>query len=1370
MDPGSTTSFLSASKYDDMNLDMFGPGLDKSKHGFKGVGGSTLKARGELYLDFVVDKCDDFSISFTVADIGELDGILGMDFIDRYVHTTDWVSGTLQTSHGTVTMHREQTSTCAHVRLADNVVIPPESQITVPGIVDSSAWKCKSDGILEPITKIMQDKMVVMPRALVSTKNDSVPMTLMNATSNYVTLKGNTSVAMLQKVCYVSESVSDKQVHSFHTVGSVKTGSKAKLPEFMQPLVDEVDPSVTDDQKDIIADKLQHYEPHFFAPGKKVLRTDVVKHYIKTGDHRPTKDPPRRVPIKQREIEKKEVNDMLSDDIIEPSDSAWSSSVVLVKKANGGGIRFCIDYRKLNAVTQKDAYPLPRIDQSLEALSGSAFFCTLDLKSGYWQVEIAEEDRPKTAFVTSQGLYQFKVMPFGLSNAPATFERLMEKVLIRLQWSHCLCYLDDVIVFGPTFQKTLENLELVLERFKKANLMMNTKKCKLFQTSVKFLGHIVSREGISCDPEKIFSVQNWRVPENKTEVLSFLGLASYYRKFIPMFSAVAYPLNNLTKKSVDFVWCDKCESAFIKLKELLTSSPILAYPTEDDPYVLDTDASGFGLGGVLSQIQHGEEKVIAYASKTMNEYQQRYCTTYRELLAVVTFVKQFHHYLYGQEFTLRTDHHALIWLKNFKNPEGMIARWISTLDTYSIIWEHRAGSLHGNADALSRKRRKCKRPDCPDCGIHCQTVAVVQTRRQAKRSQNEHNENPNQSQSQSNQKVKPVPAPRKSKRLAEKPTNAKFSDRGITYVENYRPVPAPRKPKVPVVSESEVPVVSKSEVPVAENHEVPVVENHEVPVVENHEIPVVENHEVPIVETHEVPVHDVVVDNQELSNESVSEVDMPSDTSSTEKRHENAEVSSDSNVEYSRSNDNSWLCPWSDTELKQWQHEDPDIHKVITWLSESPNRPKYKDISAENASVKALWSQWHKLLIVNDILYRKMITEIDNKILVQLVAPHQVRKHILHQLHNIRISGHLGVKRVYHRVRQRFYWPHLRTDVKRWCRKCSKCAQRKPGPGLGHALMQNIPVGRPLEKVAMDIMCPTEVTDRGNRYILVIGDYFSKWAEAYPLPEHTAIQVGDKLVEEFILRYGCPEQIHTDQGREFESELMHRVCDLLDIDKTKTAPYRPQSDGLVERMNRTLIDMIAMYINDHKKDWDDHLPYVTSAYRNSVHESTGFSPNMLMFGREVCTPLDIICDNPDDNESLCPVEYVEWVRNASREAHRVARKNQKSSTKRQKHYYDRKYKGRKFSTGDWVWRYYPPEAKKKFGMKWVGPYLVIKPITDTCYQIQKAPESPKINVHVDHLKAFEGDDPPVSWLHNDQSLGDIPQLDEESDVSESDTE
>ncbi|GFS56381.1 retrovirus-related Pol polyprotein from transposon 17.6 [Trichonephila clavipes] len=326
----------------------------------------------------------------------------------------------------------------------------------------------------------------------------------------------------------------------------------------------------------------------------------------------------------------------------------------------------------------------------------------MDLRSGYWQIEIDETDREKTAFITPEGLYEFKVMPFGLCNAPATFERMMDNLLRHFKWTMCLCYLDDIIVFSETFEDHLIRLRLVLKCLQEAGLKLNSMKCLFAAQEVKILGHLVSSNGVRPDPDKIKAVRNFPTPKNIHDIRSFLGFCSYFRRFIKGFCYLAEPLQSLLKSGVEFYWGPEEVEAFHSLKKALTSDPVLGMYDERASTEIHTDASGYGIGAVLVQIQNNVEKVIAYASRTLTKAEKNYSTTERECLAIVWATNKFWPYIFGKHFTVVTDHHSLCWLMNLKDPSGRLARWALRLQEHDFDVKYKTGKKHSDADALSR--------------------------------------------------------------------------------------------------------------------------------------------------------------------------------------------------------------------------------------------------------------------------------------------------------------------------------------------------------------------------------------------------------------------------------------------------------------------------------------------------------------------------------------------------------------------------------------------------------------------------------------------------------------------------------------------
>ena len=432
-------------------------------------------------------------------------------------------------------------------------------------------------------------------------------------------------------------------------------------------------------------------------------RHPTVKHRIDTGDAHPINQAPYRLTPEDRDVVERQIATMLENGIIRESRSAWASPIVLTDKKGTTEKRFCGNYIGLNKVTEKDRYPLPRIDDSLDALTGNLYFSCLDLAHGFWQVGVEPKDVEKTAIISPVGLYEFVVMPFGLCNAPSTFQRAMDTVLAGLKWHTCLVYIDDVLVFSPTFEDHLKDLQAVLQRFREHNLKLKPTKCAIAQQSLRYLGYVVTPAGIRVDPEKVRAVREILPPATKSELRSFLGLTSYYRRFVKAYAERSEPLSKLLRDATPYVWSDEQQKAFEALKLALTEAPLLTHPDWDKDFVLQTNASDLAIAAVLSQRDaEALQCALGYASRQLSDLERKYVTREKELIAVVWGCETYAKYLEGRPFIIETDHANLRWLMGKNQLKRRLARWVLRLQAFDFEIRHRPGKANANADALSR--------------------------------------------------------------------------------------------------------------------------------------------------------------------------------------------------------------------------------------------------------------------------------------------------------------------------------------------------------------------------------------------------------------------------------------------------------------------------------------------------------------------------------------------------------------------------------------------------------------------------------------------------------------------------------------------
>ena len=1102
------------------------------------------------------------------------DVLLGLDFLEKHRAIVDLEQGVVVLGDQLFPLQLREGSgvPCRTARL-----MATESVKVGPGMV--AAVPCRLEGDVEAADVLLfepdcSDGPMDLPVLLEAAERVYVPA--VNSTGSIKAIIRGQTLGVATAVELMDPSVPDASVRR-HTVEQA-CSKPDKVPEYLQSLFDASTSGLTEKQAERLAQLLINYQDIFSKTDQDLGHTAVIQHRIDTRDAAPIKQRMRRTPVGFSQEEEKHLQSMLTNGIIRPSASEWASPPVLIRKRDGS-VRWCVDYRKLNTVTVKDVFPLPLIEECLDTLSGSCLFSTLDMCSGYWQIEIAECDRPKTAFITRYGLFEHNRMAFGLCNAPATFQRAMQVIFHDMLWKTVLAYLDDVIVLGTDFQSHLANLEEVFQRLRAHCLKLKPRKCALFQERVQFLGRLVSGSGVEPDPDKIKKIRDWPVPQNTKDVRSFLGLANYHREHIRGYAGIASPLYELTSGASDFNWSPEHHEAFKKLKEALTSAPILSYPRDEGNFILDTDASDLAIGAELSQEQDGTLRVIAYASFALTSSQRNYCTTRKELLAVVRFTRHFRHYLLGRQFTVRTDHHSLAWLMRFKQPQGQLARWLEELSQFDFVLIHRPGKKHQNADGLSRIPTKVA-CDCYRAG----------------------------------QELESLPC-----------GGCDYCGRAHEQWRRF---------------EEEVDNV----VPLA--------------------------------------MRQITV------------------------------------------------TGYTSEEMREEQLKDPDLRTVIGWLNGNPDP---LELSTASSEAKHLWKHRVDLMIEDGVLrYRWHGVDESPK----LVLPRSLRQEALRLHHDVPLAGHYSTEKTLEKLRRTMFWPGMRQDCEIYVQGCPECGRNKQygtrarGPlGVYHA-------GFPLERVHIDILGPFPKSRSGNAYVLVLIDQFSKWLECYALPDQTAKTVAQTIVNEFVARFGVPLQIHADQGPNFEGELFQTMCGLLGISKTRTTPYRPRSNGQVERMNRTILQMIRCFLTEGQDTWDESLSLLAGAVRATPSSTTGFSPNLLMLGREVFSPADLTFALPEP-DAKSPPEFVRHLQERLKTVHELARSRLKAVQRYQKRHYDLKTRITQYNVGDLVYclkSAHKVGQSKKLNPVWQGPHLVTEVISPLLLRIQDRRREQV--VHHDRLKPY----------------------------------
>ena len=964
---------------------------------------------------------------------------------------------------------------------------PPGSLKLIPLVCPSAAKLSLHSVLLEPPLDDTQWPVgLLISKALLSVTKGVVEVPVTNVSSQEVWLQPHTTLGELHIVQVMSAGCAVDIVEG-GSGGQVAIVQSAEVQATPSIDLSNLSWPMLSAEQEKQAKALIHQHNGVFSRGEgDVGCTTLVEHQIPLTDDTPIRQRYRRLPPSQYEQVKAHIQQLLEAGIVQPSSSPYSSPIVIVQK-KGGDMRLCVDYRLLNGKTKKDAYPLPRIEESLDALTGAKWFSTLDLASGYNQVPVAEADKAKTAFCTPFGLFEFNRMPFGLCNSPSTFQRLMERIFGDQSFQSLLFYLDDIIIFSSSFEEHLKRLELVLTRVQNNHLKLKLSKCHFFQTEVKYLGHVVSASGVATDPDKIKAVAEWKQPTTTKELRSFLGFASYYRRFVEGFAKVAAPSHRLAAtveasqskararvNTLGSLWTQECQQSFQTLKDQLISAPVLAYADFTKPFILEIDASHAGLGAVLAQDQDGQRKPIAFASRGLRPTERNmsnYSSRKLELLGLKWAVtSKFREYLLGVKFVVFTDNNPLSYLQTAKLG-ATEHRWASELAMFDFDIRYRPGTANRNVDALSR---------LPD----------------------------------------PVPIAAVAPGLA-----------------------IPLLPLGSIEPPTEVLCQQTSALPLR----------------------------------------------QKVDLQSLQSMDAV-------------------------------IGPFS----LLWKRG------ILPTKAERILLPP---------GTQRLLKEWPRIQCQEGVLYRSIRLPGESRETLQLLLPQCLKREVLISLHDD--HGHQGIERTTQLIRERCFWPGMTHEIEKHCQECGRCVVAKAVRPRVRTFPGNLMASCPLDVVAIDFTTLEKSTD-GRENVLVVTDVFSKFTQAYPARDQKASTVAKLLTEGWFYHYGVPKRLHSDQGRNFEGDLMKQLCQLYHIEKSRTTPYHPEGNGQCERFNRTLHDLLRSLPPEQKRRWPHALPQILFAYNTTPHASTGHSPFELMFGQKVRLPVDFLLGLAE--EELDPVCTHDWLK------------------------------------------------------------------------------------------------------------------------------
>ena len=1063
---------------------------------------------------------------------------------------------------------------------------------------------------------------------------------------------------------------------------------------------------------DIIFNSDQQFPPPADAPAMR----------IDTGNHEPIKQANYRINKRLWEHVPAKIDNYLKKGIIRHSQSAWCNPVNPVTKSNPNDpVRICLDFRKLNAITKKDAFPLPNIQDILEALKNPKYFALIDCVAGYHQIPIHEEDKCKTAFVANGMLLEWNFLIEGLTNAPAWFQRYMVLYVLKgLIEKSCWVYLDDIIVFGKFWEEFIDNLEKVFERLKQYNVSVKASKTRIGYEEIKILGHIVGNGQMKPNPELVKSITEFTNPQTVKQLQRFLGLANYYRKFIDKFAYIAQPLYELLKKeylripNLTSVWTERQEASMKLLKTLLSSAPILKCPDSERMFILTTDACQQGIAAVLTQPYDDGEHPVAYISRTLDKYERKYNASELECLAIVWAVEQFRMYFGSSKFLIYTDHKPLAWLKTSASKNARLHRWATSLSQYNFEIKHKPGKELVHVDCLSRALEALDLNDTKELSERKAEIKALQQTIEAKKD-DKHT-------------ISRIGYNTKSLITSNNNNNTEYYGCTCTVTTDYTNrlfcqycgkimdhlilSMKHRNPNQIVIKEYPIIMITPYELFNTKNYNLPLFQKYKNTDSNQFETLLSESaytiKDLKVMKLLQIDKKNIETKPNESNliayngtNRKKKRVHFDSIRENTEeikeltdnKQQTQSESETEPLYEIEKIIDKQispvtkqvkYLVKWkgfgekqstweSEKNLKEdapeaiLQYETEKEQEILTNIREQ--QKQYQQLQQQKPTrlnqdylltgelnslieeiVKEQWKDPELLPILkylkdkvvpaSDFEAQKIIkfkaleylldpetnalykikretvnTPQQTELNKRLVIPKIYQMDIIHHQHDSPFSGHLGVNKTYERIKRYFYWNQCLKDVDNYIRTCPRCQTMKSKQN------RNIPIHTmpipsfPFEIIAVDFKGPINTTDN-NKYILVFIDYFTRWAITIPTKDATSETIANAFIEHVITKYGAPKKLLSDRGTNFLSELMKEVYKWFSVKKLNTTAYHPEANGLVERFNQTIMNILNTLCDYETEHWSDYLAPATWAYNTSMQEALKESPYVVLYGRQ----------------------------------------------------------------------------------------------------------------------------------------------------------